>query len=184
DELLTAMHHKTRYNIGVADKHGVVVGEDGNVDSFLRLLKKTAKRDRFNPHPAEYYKKMFDYSGFQTKLYSAKHDGKPFGKAQGEPIAAALILIYGDAGYYLHGASDYECHSLMAPYALHWHIIKQLKAEGLKQYDLWGIDARKWPGVTRFKLGWSGQTVEYPGSFDLPISKFWYLVYQLARKIF
>ncbi|MBI2063740.1 MAG: peptidoglycan bridge formation glycyltransferase FemA/FemB family protein [Candidatus Yanofskybacteria bacterium] len=186
DELLMAMHHKTRYNIGVADKHGIVIGEDGSIDSFLRLLKKTAKRDRFNPHPAEYYKKMFDYNGLQTKLYSAKHDGKS--------VAAALVLIYGDAGYYLHGASDYEHHSLMAPYALHWHIIKQLKAEGLKKYDLWGIDARKWPGVTRFKLGWLGSpkptgegggshVVEYPGSFDLPLSKFWHLVYKLARKI-
>ncbi len=68
EELLTSMHHKTRYNIGVADKHGVVVGEGGNLDSFLRLLKKTAKRDRFNPHPADYYKKLFDFNRLQTKL--------------------------------------------------------------------------------------------------------------------
>lgn len=176
EELLTAMHHKTRYNISVADKHGVVVGEGGDIDSFLRLLKKTAKRDKFNPHPADYYKKLFGYSGLSTRLYFAKHDNKL--------IAVALILIYGDAGYYLHGASDYEHRSLMAPYALHWHIIKQLQAEGLRQYDLWGIDARKWPGVTRFKLGWGGQTVEYPGSFDLPISRFWYLAYRIVRRIF
>ena len=46
-----------------------------------------------------------------------------------------------------------------------------------------GIDAKKWPGVTRFKLGWGGDIKEYPGSFDLPVSKIWYLGYNLARKI-
>ncbi|MBI2670026.1 MAG: peptidoglycan bridge formation glycyltransferase FemA/FemB family protein [Candidatus Yanofskybacteria bacterium] len=205
NELLAAMHHKTRYNIGVADKRGIIVGEEvtcttcdvvqkhdiacraeyrAKVETFLKLLKKTAKRDRFNPHPDDYYRKLLDYNGLQTKLYFAKHNNKPFDKTHDKPIATALILTYGDAGYYLHGASDYENRALMAPYALHWHIMKQLKAEGLKRYDFWGIDPRKWPGVTRFKLGWGGNTIEYPGSFDLPISKFWYLVYRLARKIF
>lgn len=174
DELLSRMHHKTRYNISVADKHGVVVGESDDVGSFLKLLKKTAKRDNFNPHPADYYEKLFNYSGLQTKLYFAKHDNKP--------IAAALVLVCGGTAYYLHGASDYDKRSLMAPYALHWHIIKQLKAEGLKQYDLWGINARKWPGVTRFKLGWGGRTLEYPGVFDLTISRFWHLVYKVIKR--
>jgi len=189
DDLLSRMHHKTRYNIGIADKHGVTVGETGSVGIFLKLLKKTAKRDKFSPHPADYYKKLFEFKGLQTKLYFAYARGNPpttFDSPKvvgGKPIAAALILIYGDTGYYLHGASDYDARALMAPYALHWHIIKQLKAQGLKRYDLWGIDVRKWPGVTRFKLGWGGQTIEYPGSFDLPISKFWYMAYKIMRKL-
>ena len=176
EELMSSMHHKTRYNIGVADNHGVVVGESSYVDLFLKLLKKTTKRDKFNPHPDDYYRKLIGHSGIQAKLYFARHDDKP--------LAAALVLIYGDSGYYLHGASDYDSRALMAPYALHWHIIKELKAQGLKQYDMWGINARKWPGVTRFKLGWGGKTIEYPGSFDLPVSKFWYLVYKIMRRVF
>jgi len=62
--------------------------------------------------------------------------------------------------------------------------MKLFKTRGYMFYDFWGIDSKKWPGVTRFKLGWGGNQVEYPGSFDLPISKFWYLVYKLAKKIF
>jgi len=175
DELLGAMHHKTRYNIGVADRRGVLVNDSGDVESFVKLMKKTAKRDKFNPHPAEYYKKLCDFDGLKTKLYVAEHEGRP--------TAMALVLINRDTGYYLHGASDHDSRSLMAPYALHWHIIKQLKAEGLSRYDLWGVSANKWPGVTRFKLGWGGLSVEYPGSFDLPISRFWYLLYKIARNI-
>lgn len=175
DGLLTAMHHKTRYNIGIADKHGVVIGEGNDLDVFLKLLKKTAKRDGFSPHADHYYKNLLRYNGFQIKLYFASHNRKH--------IAAALVLIYGDVGYYLHGASDYEYRALMAPYALHWHIMKQLKIEGLNQYDFWGVDAKKWPGVTRFKLGWGGRTIEYPGSFDLTISGFWHVVYKIASKL-
>lgn len=191
DELLGMMHHKTRYNISVADRHNVVVEcttfddvHDAKqhdircraVEDFLKLLKKTAKRDRFNTHPADYYKKLFNFPGLSTKLYFAKHNNRS--------VAAALVLTYGDTAYYLHGASDYKYRSLMAPFALHWFIITSNKKLGTRNYDLWGIDARKWPGVTRFKLGWGGKTLEYPGSFDLPISRFWYLVYRIARKIF
>ena len=66
DELLGRMHHKTRYNIGVADKHGVTMSEGDDVDSFLKLLKKTAKRDKFSPHPSDYYKKLFNFPKFQN----------------------------------------------------------------------------------------------------------------------
>ena len=138
-------------------------------------MKKTAKRDKFNPHPTEYYKKLCSFGGLTTKLYVAEHEDRP--------IAMALVLINGDTGYYLHGASDHDSRSLMAPNALHWHIIKQLKVEGLSKYDFWGISAKNWPGVTRFKLGWSGSSVEYPGSFDLSISRFWYLLYKIARNM-
>lgn len=175
EDLLSRMHHKTRYNIGVADKHNVVVGETEDLEFFLKLIKKTAKRAKFHTYPDDYYRKLFGFSELQKKLYFAAHGDKP--------LAAALVLIYGDTGYYLHGASDYAYRYLMAPYALHWHIIKMLQSAGLKKYDMWGINAKKWPGVTRFKLGFGGQTIEYPGSFDLVTSRFWYLIYGVARKL-
>ena len=190
--LLGRMHHKTRYNIGIADKHGVTVGESSGIDVFLELLKKTTKRDKFHPHPKNYYEKLLKFfeggKEIQVKLFLAYHpvsnsrELENRGGRDPRPIAGAVVLVYRDSGYYLHGASDYEYRAMMAPHALHWHIIKQLKAEGLKQYDLWGINPRKWPGVTRFKLGWGGDTIEYPGSFDLTISRFWFLVYKVARK--
>lgn len=192
--LLEAMHHKTRYNIRVAEKHGIRVDESIDANEFWKLIKKTAARDKFSPHPKDYYQKLLEsvHGGLMhTKLFLASYDQKP--------IAAAVILFYGDTGYYLHGALDYQCRQYMAPYLLHWEIIRDLKSKALKHYDLWGIDARRWPGVTRFKLGWIGEVptlsspdsvkdsqhariVEYPGSFDLVTSKIWYLVYNLARK--
>ncbi len=179
-EILGRMHHKTRYNIKVAENHGVGVADNDDIDSFWKLLKKTTKRDRFSSHNEGYYHKLFEFfhgdDGIKAKLFLA-YIGD-------EQIAGAIVLIHGNSGYYLHGASDYEQRSLMAPFALHWHIIRYLKQAGLENYDMWGIDTRKWPGVTRFKLGWGGRTIEYPGSFDLPIYRLQYLAYRLARRIF
>jgi lipid II:glycine glycyltransferase (peptidoglycan interpeptide bridge formation enzyme) len=174
EELLAGMHHKTRYNIKVAERRGVEIREISESEIFWRLMKKTTKRDKFSSHPREYYEKMVEKlrdGAVSTKIFAAFAGGKP--------AAAAIILFYGDAGYYLHGASDYNFHSQMAPFLLHWHIIRYLKEHGYKEYDFWGIDARKWPGVTRFKLGWGGQVVEYPGSFNLTISWLWHRLYRL-----
>lgn len=190
EELLqNEMHHKTRYNIKVAEKHNIEVTESDDLNTFWQLIKKTSTRDRFSAHTKIYYQALLDFfKGGQsgpneaggeiiTKIFMA-------GSRPSRPAAAAMILLHQGWGYYLHGASDYSQHSLMAPYKLHWEIIKNLKAGGYKNYDFWGIDTHRWPGITRFKLGWGGRVVEYPGSFDLPISKLWYLAYQVARKVF
>ncbi|MEK7583276.1 MAG: peptidoglycan bridge formation glycyltransferase FemA/FemB family protein [Patescibacteria group bacterium] len=171
DELLDAMHHKTRYNIRVAEKHGIHVARSMKHEIFWELMQKTSARDKFSSYPKSYYEKLMNY----TELWIAYH--------QETPVAAALVAMHGDQAYYLHGASDHEHRALMAPYALHWEIIKKLQVLGSTLYDLWGIDANKWPGVTRFKLGWGGRTIEYPGAFDLVISKPWKLAYDLTQKL-
>lgn len=177
-ELLGAMHHKTRYNIKVAERHGVIVRPSRDVGMFLKLMRATVKRDAFHPQHLEYYEKLLDTfqnGAIKTELFLAFF--------QEHPVAGAIVLTHGDTAYYLHGVSDYERRSLMAPHLLHREIMKRLRASGVKFYDLWGIDSTRWPGVTRFKLGFGGRVVEYPGAFDLPISKFWYFVYNVARKI-
>ena len=179
EHLLGKMHTKTRYNIKVAEKNGVIVKDSDDLKTFWKLMGKTTKRDRFASHPEAYYEKLlanFKSDDMRTGLVMAYHNNVA--------VAGAIMMTYGDTCYYLHGASDYESRSLMAPYALHWENIKHLKEQGIKYYDLWGIDARKWPGVTRFTLGWGGDLKEHPGSFDLVINRFWYLVYLLARKVF
>ncbi|MBI2674427.1 MAG: peptidoglycan bridge formation glycyltransferase FemA/FemB family protein, partial [Candidatus Yanofskybacteria bacterium] len=185
DELLARMHHKTRYNIRLAEKKGLWLEESTDVETFWKLLQKTAKKDKFYTHEKSYYEKLLSYfahdrekntTELSTLLFFVYYKDKP--------IAGAIVMSYGDTAYYLHGAMDRSYKELMAPYALHWENIKFLKQKGFKYYDLWGIDAQKWPGVTRFKLGWGGDTKEYPGSFDIPVSKFWYLMYNLARKVF
>src|SRR3989344_1397827 len=183
DELLGAMHHKTRYNIKVAEKNGIHVtcstNHETDIEIFWNLMQKTTQRDKFNAHPKEYYECLISYFPYgkyvATSLWFAYHNDTP--------VAAAIILTCGDRAYYLHGASDHEYRNLMAPYALHWEIAISYKLKAISSYDFWGIDSARWPGVTRFKLGWGGRTIEYPGAFDLAISRPWKFLYDLKNLV-
>ena len=180
EHLLGKMHQKTRYNINLASKKGLTFTEKENLDVFWGLLKKTAEKDNFSTHSKDYYKKLLqffkDKEGFIVKMFLVYLEGKP--------VAGAIVLVYANTAYYLHGAMDRNYANMMAPYFMHWEIIKWAKNHRLGYYDFWGIDANKWPGVTRFKLGWGGNVVEHPGSFDLPVSWFWYFAYSILRKVF
>lgn len=63
DELLKAMHPKTRYNIKVAQKHGVRIEEDNSQNSFddyLRLTFETTNRQKFYAHTEKYHRLMWN----------------------------------------------------------------------------------------------------------------------------
>lgn len=195
EELLAAMHPKTRYNIRLAQRHGVAVREAayGNahqfghdLELFWKLMTETTERDGFRPHPRAYYEKMLDV------LSAKKHQGLlrvrlVFAEYQGEAVATAVMAAYGDTVTYLHGASSARMRSIMAPHALHWQLITEAKRQGFKKYDFWGVapenaTVHPWAGVSRFKLGFGGQRVSYIGAWDLIGNEFWYRVYRTFRK--
>jgi lipid II:glycine glycyltransferase (peptidoglycan interpeptide bridge formation enzyme) len=98
-------------------------------------------------------------------------------------IAANIVMFFGNRAVYLHGASSNECRNLMAPYLLQWEQIKEAKKQGCEIYDFWGIDEKKWPGVTRFKKGFGGEEIDYSGTFDFIFDKTWYEIYKIAKRI-
>ena len=173
EELLKQMHSKTRYNIRLAKKKNIEIKKDKNkFENFWKLLQQTTKRDEFRPHPKEYYKKMLDIPG--AELFVAEFKEKI--------IAANIVIFFGKQAIYLHGASDYKYRNLMATHLLQWHQSLEAKKQGCTEYDFWGIDEKKWPGVTRFKKGFGGKEIIYPGAYDLVFQPIWYKIYQLARK--
>jgi lipid II:glycine glycyltransferase (peptidoglycan interpeptide bridge formation enzyme) len=177
DELLAAMHQKTRYNIKLAEKKGVAVaiGSEKNFDEYWRLMQATAGRDSFRLHDREHYRKMINSSQGMMNLLLADYQGKA--------IAGNIMAFYGDTATYVHGASSNEHRDVMAPYALQWAAIKTAKAQGCKYYDFYGIDENKWPGVTRFKRGFGGSEVEYPGTMDVIFNKAKYSIYKISRNL-
>jgi peptidoglycan pentaglycine glycine transferase (the first glycine) len=138
EELLGEMKQKTRYNIKVAQKHGVVTRnmkhETCNIDieEFIKLVKITAQRDKITPHPESYYRQMFKIIPPEIlKLYVAEYENKI--------IAANIVIHYGNTATYLHGASDNEYRNVMAPYLLQWQAILDAKKSRLNFYDLGGV---------------------------------------------
>ncbi|MFZ4631741.1 MAG: lipid II:glycine glycyltransferase FemX [Patescibacteria group bacterium] len=179
EEILSAMHQKTRYNIRLAEKKGVeIISSEKNSEAdfleFWRLMDITSERDAFRLHSKEHYKNLLK-SDDNIKLFFASYQGKN--------IATGLFCFYNNRVTYMHGASDNETRNLMAPYLLQFEVIKRAKKEGYKNYDFYGIDENKWPGVTRFKLGFGGFIKEYPGTYDLILRPIIYNLYEFLRRI-
>jgi lipid II:glycine glycyltransferase (peptidoglycan interpeptide bridge formation enzyme) len=177
EEILGAMHQKTRYNIKLAEKKGVKIVKVGidRFEEFWSLMSQTVDRDRFRLHDADYYKKMLSQNEGLLDLYFAEQNGKV--------LAANIIAKFGDMVTYVHGASSNQDRNLMAPYLLQWEIIREAKRSGFKSYDFYGIDEIKWPGVTRFKRGFGGEEIEYPGTYDLVFNQTKYKIYKTLRTI-
>lgn len=195
EALMAAMHEKWRYNIRLAERKGVRVyaagaGEASALDVFWELLNETTERDRFRAHDRGYYRLMLETlsgdpaSGDKTRpvarLVFAEHDGKV--------LAANLMMYFGTTATYLHGASSRERREVMAPQLLHWKAMTEAKSWGYTSYDFWGVapegaENHPWAGITRFKRGFGGNVVSYPGTYDLPIDHFWYRLYAMGQKI-
>jgi hypothetical protein len=189
------MKPKWRYNIGLAGKKGVLVrrADAEGLDVFYTLLRETAKRDGISIHSKEYYGTLFthcrDYSAGsplrgppEVRLYLAEH--------QGEAIASVILLFRGTEGVYLYGASSDHKRNLMAPYALQWRALRDAKAAGCLQYDLFGIPPGEDPahpmaGLYRFKTGFGGRIIHRPGSWDYtyrPLVKGLFTTAEILRK--
>ncbi|MBU2028486.1 aminoacyltransferase [Patescibacteria group bacterium] len=211
EELLARMKSKTRYNIKLAEKHGVkvfkiennchpeLVSGSNELDSstslgmtkkyvaeFIRLIKLTEKRKDIKFHSADYYQKMLEVIPSDVlKLYVAEYNSKV--------IAANLVVFFGDTATYLHGATDDEYRNVMAPYLLQWQAIKDAKKTGCKFYDFGGIKTQNmehetwnsWQGITKFKLGFAPATesIKFPGSYDLVINTPKYFVYRIFSQL-
>jgi len=66
----------------------------------------------------------------------------------------------------------------MAPHLLQWEVMRRLRTEGVRSYDLVAVPRRdelheKHPlwGLYRFKSGFSDRITEYVGTLDLPLSE-------------
>jgi lipid II:glycine glycyltransferase (peptidoglycan interpeptide bridge formation enzyme) len=183
-DLLAKMHPKTRYNILLANRRGVEVKFLSAEDFSLvwPLLKETADRDGFRLHSQKHYENLLKIQGEGLRVFLV---GAFF---EDKPLAVNIMVDYEETRTYLHGASSNQNRNLMAPYLLHWELMKEAKEKGLKFYDWWGIapddnPKNPWAGITRFKKGFGGEVVSYPGTFDYVLKPFLYFVYNLARKI-
>ncbi len=191
EEMLRAMHTKTRYNIGLSERKEVQVKKIKDVDIFWRLLQDTTKRDGFRAHGKEYYEKMVTIPVVEQYVAFAS----------GVPVASIITIRHGATVVYLHGASLHEYRNLMAPYALQWAALKDAFSSGALWYDMWGVappaeshnahaetfhtytwDTRhSFHGITRFKAGFGGIPVTHPSAVEIPLRPWLYKLYRIRQ---
>jgi len=185
DQMLARMKQKTRYNIRLARKKGIVVRPSGDLDAFSRLMAITGTRDGFGVHSPGYYQNLYDlFHGRGMEVLLAEY--------QGEPLAALIVFARGNRAWYFYGASSNQERNRMPTYLLQWEAIRWAQQQGCLEYDLWGVpdhdaatlEARftersdgLW-GVYRFKRGFGGELRRAAGPWDRVYRPALYSLYQ------
>ena len=163
--ILSNMRQKTRYNIRLAEKKGILVSESHNIEAFYTMMQTTGERDGFAVHDLSYYQEV--YTTFsplgQCVLLEASFED--------QPLAALMAFACGERAWYFYGASTDQERQRMPTYLLQWEAMRWAKAKGCTTYDLWGVpdfdeahleahftehNDGLW-GVYRFKRGFGGR---------------------------
>ena len=170
DDLLMAMKSKTRYNVRLAGRKGVVVrrGTEADFELLNNMYAETAVRDGFAIRCPEYYSSVwqtFYRSGRLTPLIA---------DVEGQAVAGLMLFDFGGTAYYLHGMSRDQHRNLMPTYLLQWEAMRIAKEKGCHTYDMWGApdtfdeDQSMW-GVFRFKQGFNARILRTIGAWDKPL---------------
>ena len=184
DEVFANFHQKTRYNIRLATKKGVVVKEGSKEDlkEFHKIMIETGSRDGFIIRPLEYFEKMYDeLAPNHMKLLMAYYEDKP--------ISGVIPIMYGNKTWYLYGASSNEHRNLMPNYLLQWEMIKMAIARKDDIYDFRGVSGvvdENHPqyGLYRFKKGFGATFTEFIGEIYIPFKPLTYSLYKFSEKTF
>ncbi len=193
DELMAAMHTKTRYNIRVAIKRGVEIVEDNSKASFekyINLLNETTERQKFYTHSSLYHKTLWEVlkdnkgkESLEYHLLQAYY--KPEDKEK-QTLVSWVVFMFKEKMYYPYGASSRNYREVMASNLIAWEAIKIGKKNGMKEFDMWGAlgtepDAKDpWYGFHRFKQGYGSTLTEFMGSYDLVINP---TLYKLVKQL-
>lgn len=180
EELLAQMKEKTRYNVNLAQRKGVVVQEENSpeaFESYLSLLQETAKRDKFFSHNEQYHRTMWEvlHQEGLARLLIARFNG--------QPLVAWVLFVWKNFLYYSYGASSSQNREVMASNLMYFEACKFGKKLGLTTFDLWGAlgpnPSPKDPfyGFHRFKEGYGGKLVEFVGSYDLVLNEPMYKIF-------
>lgn len=168
EKLLAQMKPKGRYNIRLAQKHGVTVVEDpseSGIMDFIRLYKRTTSRHGIDSKPPGYFRELM------AVLASRECGSIFFAECQGRRLAGAVVVYFGNRATYFFGGSLVQHRNVMAPYLLHFEIMRRSQAKGFTKYDLWGVSPANdrnhpWNTISIFKRKFGGEELNFVPTLD------------------
>jgi len=168
DAILAQMKPKGRYNIGVARRHGVSIVEDTSAQGladFQNIYDETTRRQGMEAKPPDYFETLV------ALFLPARRCALFFAEYQGIRLATALVVYFGRRATYFYGGSLEVHRDVMAPYLLHFEIMRKAKVLGYECYDLWGIappgeSDHPWHNLSVFKAKFGGEELHLVRTLD------------------
>ena len=176
DDILGKMKPKTRYNIHLSDRKGVIVkvADMNSIDIWYNLYKETAIRNKIHLNDIKYFEALLSAKADNTK--SPAEMQLLIAEISNTPLASMFLIISGHRGSYLYGASSNVNRNYMATYALQWEAMKIAKEKGCTEYDMFGISpnpdiSHPLYGLYKFKTGFGGDIFHSLGCWDYPLDE-------------
>lgn len=188
DNLMKGFRKTMRNLIRRAGRDGVTIRKSTDIEDveiFIEIHKDTVRRHGFVPYSDNYFREQFKafVQDDQALMLIAEYEGKP--------IAASMIMYYGNMGSYHHGASLSEYNKIPATYLMQWEAIKEAKKRGCVKYNFWGIVPEEkfhskllkrphpFIGVTKFKTGFGGERIDLLHAQDMPLTSKYFFTYAI-----
>jgi lipid II:glycine glycyltransferase (peptidoglycan interpeptide bridge formation enzyme) len=157
EELRKNLDAKWRNKLTQSEKKGLkVVAGNGTEEyrTFCQMYDQMRKRKTF-----ETTVDVEEFGRLQEDLPKTHRMQVLICEQAGVPVAGLVASALGDSAIYLLGATSDDGLTAKGAYLLQWTLIRWLKENGVRWYDLGGIDPEGNPGVYTFKKGLSGTDV-------------------------
>jgi lipid II:glycine glycyltransferase (peptidoglycan interpeptide bridge formation enzyme) len=157
EQLRKNLDKKWRNQLTRSEKNGLKIVAGNGADeyrTFCRMYNEMWKRKAF-----ESTVDIEEFKRIQEDLPETHRMRILICEQDGVPVAGVVASAMGDSAIYLLGATSDDGLNAKGAYLLQWTMIQWLKENGIKWYDLGGIDPEGNPGVYSFKRGLSGTDV-------------------------
>jgi lipid II:glycine glycyltransferase (peptidoglycan interpeptide bridge formation enzyme) len=157
DELRSGLDKKWRNQLTRSEKNNLrVIAGHGSEEyrTFCQVYSQMRKRKTF-----ETTVDTDEFGHIQEALAESQRMRILISEDKSVPVAGLVASAMGDSAIYLLGATSDEGLNSKGAYILQWTLIKWLKENGIRWYDLGGIDPEGNSGVYHFKRGLSGTDV-------------------------
>ncbi len=170
------------------EKNGIAIEKSHNPEDIKHLLKlqqALAKEKGISTFSENYL--MTELAQPFATLYLVNQTNTETKST--ETVAAGLVFDDKTTRYNLQGAQSEQGRALHATGILTIELIMDAKAKGKDRFDFWGIapegapSNHPWAGFTNFKKTFSGQEVDYAGTYDIILNPAKYKLYTALRKV-
>lgn len=161
EDLRRRLDAKWRNKLSGAEKNNLAVIAGSGIDEYRKFC--TMYEQMRNRKAFETTVDVAEFERIQECLPETQRMRILIAVDKAVPVAGLVASAIGDSAIYLLGATSDEGLKAKGAYLLQWTMMQWLKANGVRWYDLGGIDPERNPGVYQFKRGFSGADVTQLG---------------------
>lgn len=185
DDIIRAMSTTRRKQHRSAARKGMTFTESRDRREFevgVQLLRDSGEAKSFFVRDEAYFDK------FRVALFEPGIARMFVGRFEGDIQVVAFVIDDDDTRYYLYVGRDLTNNSLQISAPLITHMILDARQRGLRTFDLFGLSASDdvvddMTGFTVFKRTFGGETVQYAGTWELPIRRGRYAARRLIDRV-